>query len=67
VGSDTPNIAQLGFYVDKGQWKVEVLPSSGQIRFRVKGSKGARTITSRRGINDGESHRVASGFTPKSE
>ena len=29
VGNDTPNIAQLGFYGDKGQWKVEVLPTDG--------------------------------------
>ena len=58
VGNDTPNIAQLGFYGDKGQWKVEVLPNDGRIRFRVKGSKGARAITSRRGIDDGQFHRI---------
>ncbi len=58
VGNDTPNLAQLGFYRDAGQWKVEALPDSGRIRCRIKGRQGAGLITSRRGINDGQFHLV---------
>lgn len=57
-GSDTPNLAQLGFYRDRSQWKVEVLPKTGRIQFRVKGKSGSSTITSRRTIDDGEYHLV---------
>jgi hypothetical protein len=58
VGHDTPNLAQLGFYRDAGQWKVETLPDSGRIRCRIKGIHGTSLITSRRGINDGQFHLV---------
>jgi hypothetical protein len=58
VSNDTPNIAQQGFYQDPGQWKVEVVPGSGRIRFRAKGVSGATVLTSRRGINDGQFHTV---------
>jgi hypothetical protein len=57
-GADTPNLAQLGFYNDGGQWKVEALPKNGRIQFRVKGKSGSVKITSRRSIDDGEYHTV---------
>ena len=58
VGSDTPNLAQQGFYRDRSQWKVEVIPGSGRVRFRVSGVSGDTILTSRRGINDGQFHTV---------
>ncbi|MFZ0323699.1 MAG: LamG-like jellyroll fold domain-containing protein [Actinomycetes bacterium] len=59
VGSDTPNLAQQGFFRDAGQWKMEAVPDSGRIRCRFKGVSGISQITSRRGINDGQFHLVA--------
>ena len=58
VGNDSPNLAQVGFYRQKGQWKVEVLPNSGYILFRVKGTNGAAAVASRVSIDDGKYHLV---------
>ena len=58
VGDDTPNLAQLGFYRDAGQWKVEALPSNGRVQFRVKGKSGVSRVTSGPRIDDGEYHLV---------
>ena len=58
VGNDTPNLAQLGYYRDPGQWKIEVLPSSGQVRCRIKGPSGTGLVISKRGIIDGKFHTV---------
>lgn len=58
VGNDSPNLAQIGYYRQSGQWKIEVLPKSGHVLFRVKGSKGAATVVSRVSIDDGNYHLV---------
>jgi hypothetical protein len=58
VGDDTPNLAQLGFFNQKNQWKVEVSPKSGNILFRVKGTKRAATVQSRVSIDDRKYHLV---------
>jgi len=58
AGNDTPNLAQHGFYRDRGQWKVELLPENGRVRFRLKGKSGVAAITSRQSINDGQYHLV---------
>ena len=58
VGTDSPNLAQIGYYRQRGQWKVEMLPKSGNILFRVKGAKGAGTVASRVSISDGGFHQV---------
>ena len=58
VGDDSPNLAQIGYYRQKGQWKVELLPNSGRVLFRVKGGKGVATVRSTVSINDGNYHLV---------
>jgi hypothetical protein len=58
VGSDSPNLAQLGFYSDAGQWKVEAHPSSGRVSCRLKGTRGTVQIYSKRSIDDGQFHSI---------
>lgn len=58
VGSDSPNLAQLGYYRQKGQWKIEFLPNRGRVLFRVKGAARAAAVSSRVSIDDGKYHQV---------
>jgi hypothetical protein len=44
--TDTPNMAQKGFYNDAAQWKMQLEPSSAAIMCRFKGSMGAKLLTS---------------------
>jgi hypothetical protein len=44
--TDTPNMAQKGFYNDAAQWKMQLEPSSAAIMCRFKGSIGAKLLTS---------------------
>jgi hypothetical protein len=58
VGPKPPNLVQQGYYADPAMWKVEVMPSTGHIRCRFKGTQGVRTVQSRTSINDHKFHTV---------
>jgi hypothetical protein len=58
VGKDSPNVAQQGFFKDAGQWKVEVMPGSGHVRCRFKGTAGNSFVHSRRSVLDGKFHQI---------
>lgn len=44
--TDTPNLAQKGFFNDPGQWKMQLEPSVAAVQCRFKGTLGAALITS---------------------
>ncbi|MCZ3385684.1 MAG: hypothetical protein LH630_01635 [Actinomycetia bacterium] len=55
--SDTPNMAQKGFYGDVGQWKMQLKPDVASVQCRFKGTLDARLITSPvTGVDDGVWH-----------
>lgn len=55
--TDTPNMAQKGFYGDVGQWKMQLKPDVAAVQCRFKGLSGARLITSPvTGVDDGVWH-----------
>lgn len=55
--TDTPNLAQKGFWGDAAQWKVQLKPDTAAIQCRFKGSLGARLLTSSvEGVDDGAWH-----------
>ncbi len=58
VGPKPPNLVQQGYYADPAMWKVEVMPTTGHIRCRFKGTRGVRTVQSRTSINDHKFHSV---------
>lgn len=58
VGPKPPNLVQQGYYADPAMWKMEVMPSTGHIRCRFKGTGGVRTVQSRTSINDHKFHSV---------
>jgi hypothetical protein len=57
--TDTPNLAQKGFWGDDGQWKVQLEPVAAAIQCRLKGTLGARLLTSSvTGVDDAAWHTV---------
>jgi hypothetical protein len=55
--SDTPNLAQKGFWGDNAQWKMQLKPDIAAIQCRFKGTSGADLLTSSvQGVDDGGWH-----------
>jgi hypothetical protein len=55
--SDTPNLAQKGFWGDDAQWKMQLKPDVAAIQCRFKGTLGADLLTSSvQGVDDGGWH-----------
>jgi len=44
--TDTPNLAQKGFWNDAAQWKMQLKPETAAVQCRFKGTLGARLLTS---------------------
>lgn len=57
-GTSSAHLAQLGFAKDAGRWKMELRPGKGRVSCTFKGSRQEATVTSRRGITDGQFHQV---------
>lgn len=55
--TDTPNLAQKGFYGDTAQWKMQLKPDTAAVQCRFKGTLRAWLITSSvDGVDDGLWH-----------
>jgi hypothetical protein len=55
--SDTPNLAQKGFFNDPGQWKMQLKPDVAAVQCRFKGTLAAELVTSSvTGVDDGAWH-----------
>jgi hypothetical protein len=55
--TDTPNLAQKGFWGDDAQWKMQLKPEKAAVQCRFKGTLGARLLTSSvTDVDDGEWH-----------
>ena len=55
--TDTPNLAQKGFWGDDAQWKMQLEPVAATVQCRFKGTLGARLITSSvSGVDDSAWH-----------
>ena len=55
--TDTPNMAQKGFWNDDAQWKMQLKPDDASVQCRFKGTLGARLLTSTvAGVDDNKWH-----------
>jgi len=55
--TDTPNLAQKGFWGDAAQWKMQLKPENAAVQCRFKGTLGARLLTSSvTAVDDGDWH-----------
>ena len=55
--TDTPNLAQKGFWGDAAQWKMQLKPDVAAIQCRFKGTSGAKLLTSPvTGVDNGVWH-----------
>ncbi len=55
--TDTPNLAQKGFFSDPGQWKMQLKPDIAAVQCRFKGTLGAELVTSSvTGVDDAAWH-----------
>jgi len=55
--TDTPNLAQKGFWGDPAQWKMQLKPEVAAVQCRFKGTLGARLLTSSvTDVDDGAWH-----------